>query len=138
MTDALYQERIVALAKARPGELNYGSAGAGTAIHMATELFKWMAKVDLTHIAYKGSIGAYKYLACGFVEFQGLGYVTQIPRCYFCGFGLCHSWSQLDRVFIQTFGKNHGRSWPALWPRPYVPAHPSEKHRRALRAGPVV
>ena len=51
-------KEFVALAKARPGELNYGSAGAGTAIHMATELFKWMAKVDLTHIAYKGSTPA--------------------------------------------------------------------------------
>ena len=51
-------KEFVALAKARPGELNYGSAGAGTAIHMATEVFKWMAKVDLTHIAYKGSTPA--------------------------------------------------------------------------------
>jgi len=46
------------LAKARPGELNYGSAGAGTAIHMAAELFKWVAGVNLAHIAYKGSAPA--------------------------------------------------------------------------------
>ena len=49
---------FIALAKARPGELNYGSAGAGTAIHMATELFKWMAQVNLTHVPYKGSAPA--------------------------------------------------------------------------------
>ena len=51
-------KEFVALAKARPGELNYGSAGAGTAIHMAAELFKWVAGVNLTHIAYKGSAPA--------------------------------------------------------------------------------
>jgi tripartite-type tricarboxylate transporter receptor subunit TctC len=51
-------KEFVALAKARPGELNYGSAGAGTAIHMAAELFKWVANVNLTHVPYKGSAPA--------------------------------------------------------------------------------
>ena len=51
-------KEFIALAKARPGELNYGSAGAGTAIHMATELFKWIANVNLAHIPYKGSAPA--------------------------------------------------------------------------------
>lgn len=51
-------QEFIALAKARPGELNYGSAGAGTAIHMAAELFKWVAGVNLAHIAYKGSAPA--------------------------------------------------------------------------------
>ena len=46
-------KEFIALARARPGELNYASAGAGTAIHMATELFKWVAKVNLTHVPYK-------------------------------------------------------------------------------------
>ena len=51
-------KEFVSLAKARPGELNYGSAGAGTAIHMAAELFKWVANVNLTHVPYKGSAPA--------------------------------------------------------------------------------
>ncbi len=51
-------KEFIALAKARPGELNYGSAGAGTAIHMAAELFKWVANVNLAHIPYKGSAPA--------------------------------------------------------------------------------
>jgi tripartite-type tricarboxylate transporter receptor subunit TctC len=51
-------KEFVALAKVRPGELNYGSAGAGTAIHMAAELFKWVANVNLTHVPYKGSAPA--------------------------------------------------------------------------------
>ncbi len=46
---------FIAMAKAKPGQLNYGSSGVGTATHMTTELFKSMAGVDLVHIPYKGS-----------------------------------------------------------------------------------
>ena len=46
---------LIAVAKARPGQLNYGSSGVGTATHMTTELFKTMAGIDLVHIPYKGS-----------------------------------------------------------------------------------
>jgi len=46
---------FIAIAKAKPGQLNYGSSGVGTATHMTTELFKAMAGVDLVHIPYKGS-----------------------------------------------------------------------------------
>jgi len=45
---------LIALAKAKPGQLNYASAGAGTSPHLATELFKTMAGIDMTHIPYKG------------------------------------------------------------------------------------
>ena len=45
---------LVALAKAKPGELNYSSGGMGTANHVAGELFKYMAKVDIVHVPYKG------------------------------------------------------------------------------------
>jgi tripartite-type tricarboxylate transporter receptor subunit TctC len=49
---------FIALAKAQPGKLNYASSGAGTPYHMAGELFKAMAGVDIVHIPYKGSSGA--------------------------------------------------------------------------------
>jgi tripartite-type tricarboxylate transporter receptor subunit TctC len=45
---------LIALAKAKPGQLNYASAGAGTSPHLATELLKTMAGIDMTHIPYKG------------------------------------------------------------------------------------
>jgi len=48
-------KELIAIAKAKPGQLNYGSSGVGTATHMTTELFKTMAGVDLVHIPYKGS-----------------------------------------------------------------------------------
>jgi tripartite-type tricarboxylate transporter receptor subunit TctC len=47
-------QELTALAKAKPGSITYGSAGNGTSHHMAAELFKSMAKVDMQHIPYKG------------------------------------------------------------------------------------
>jgi len=49
---------LVKLAKARPGSLSYASSGPGTPYHMAGELFKAMAGIDVVHIPYKGSAGA--------------------------------------------------------------------------------
>jgi len=48
-------KELVALAKARPGQLHYASPGAGTVQHLAAELFKLQAKVDMLHVPYKGS-----------------------------------------------------------------------------------
>jgi tripartite-type tricarboxylate transporter receptor subunit TctC len=45
---------LVALAKAQPGKLNYASAGIGTNLHVAAELFKNLSKTDIVHIGYKG------------------------------------------------------------------------------------
>jgi tripartite-type tricarboxylate transporter receptor subunit TctC len=46
---------VIALAKARPGQLNFGSAGAGTTPHLAGEMFKYLTGVSMTHVAYRGS-----------------------------------------------------------------------------------
>jgi len=48
-------KEIIAVAKAKPGQLNYGSAGSGSSSHLAMELFKSMAQVDITHVPYKGT-----------------------------------------------------------------------------------
>jgi tripartite-type tricarboxylate transporter receptor subunit TctC len=48
-------QELVALARARPGQLTYGSAGVGTSQHLAGELFKSMAKVDIQHVPYRGA-----------------------------------------------------------------------------------
>jgi len=45
---------LIALAKAQPGKLNYASAGIGTNLHVAAELFKNLSKTDIVHIGYKG------------------------------------------------------------------------------------
>jgi tripartite-type tricarboxylate transporter receptor subunit TctC len=49
---------FIALAKSQPGKLNYASSGPGTPYHMAGELFKSMAGVDIVHVPYRGSSGA--------------------------------------------------------------------------------
>jgi len=49
---------LIALARARPGQLVYASAGNGTAGHLSGELFKTMSKTDLVHIPYKGNVPA--------------------------------------------------------------------------------
>ena len=49
---------LVALAKARPGQINYASVGNGSAVHLATELLKTRAGIDLQHVPYKGSAPA--------------------------------------------------------------------------------
>jgi tripartite-type tricarboxylate transporter receptor subunit TctC len=59
---------LIKLAKAKPGVLNYASSGPGTPYHMAGELFKAMAGVDIQHIPYKGSSGARNDLLGGQVD----------------------------------------------------------------------
>jgi tripartite-type tricarboxylate transporter receptor subunit TctC len=46
---------LLALARARPGQINYGSSGNGAVLHLAGEMFKKLARVDLVHVPYKGS-----------------------------------------------------------------------------------
>lgn len=59
---------LIALARKSPGKLNYASSGAGATPHLSAELFKSMAKVDITHIPYKGSTPAYVDLMAGQVD----------------------------------------------------------------------
>ena len=51
-------KEMLALARAKPGQLNYGSAGTGTTSHLAMELFRSMAGIQVTHVPYKGSAPA--------------------------------------------------------------------------------
>ncbi|HZE60799.1 MAG TPA: tripartite tricarboxylate transporter substrate binding protein [Burkholderiales bacterium] len=59
---------LVALARERPGSLNYSSAGAGTTQHMATELFKLRTGTNIVHVPYKGSAPALTALIAGEVQ----------------------------------------------------------------------
>jgi tripartite-type tricarboxylate transporter receptor subunit TctC len=56
---------LVAYARANPGKLTFASAGMGTASHLAGELFKTMAKVEMTHVPYKGNVPAITDLLAG-------------------------------------------------------------------------
>jgi tripartite-type tricarboxylate transporter receptor subunit TctC len=59
---------FIAYAKANPGKLNYASSGPGTPYHMAGELFKFMAGVDIVHVPFKGSDGARTAILGGQVQ----------------------------------------------------------------------
>jgi tripartite-type tricarboxylate transporter receptor subunit TctC len=59
---------FIAYAKASPGKINYGSAGSGTALHMAAELFRMMTGVDLVHVPYRSSPAALTDLIGGQVQ----------------------------------------------------------------------
>jgi tripartite-type tricarboxylate transporter receptor subunit TctC len=58
-------KEFIALAKANPGKFSYGSSGAGTAIHLASELFKAAAGVDIVHVPYRGNAGVMPDLLAG-------------------------------------------------------------------------
>jgi tripartite-type tricarboxylate transporter receptor subunit TctC len=60
---------FIALARARPGQLNYGSSSIGSPSHMSGELFKLMAKVDYVHVPYKGQSLALTDLLGGQIQF---------------------------------------------------------------------
>lgn len=59
---------LVALAKARPGQINYSSAGSGTTTHLSAELFRAMTHIDIVHVPYKGAPPALADLAGGHVQ----------------------------------------------------------------------
>jgi tripartite-type tricarboxylate transporter receptor subunit TctC len=61
-------QELIAYAKANPGKLNYGSSGFGSLHHLATEMLKHSAKIDLTHIPYPGGAQSWTALQSGVVD----------------------------------------------------------------------
>jgi tripartite-type tricarboxylate transporter receptor subunit TctC len=59
---------LVAYARANPGKLNFGSAGTGTSQHLAGEMMKMIAHIDMTHIPYKGAAQAVPNLISGEIQ----------------------------------------------------------------------
>lgn len=68
-------QELLALARSQPGRLSYGSAGNGSAMHMAAELFRYMAKIEYTHVPYRGGAPAMADLMGGQIDmlFESLG-----------------------------------------------------------------
>ena len=74
-------QELVALARQKPGELNYASIGIGSAPHLGAELFKSVAKVDITHVPYRGSSAqAITALLAGDVAMFLVGTSTAVPH----------------------------------------------------------
>ncbi len=69
---------LVAMAKAKPGTINYASGGSGSPLHLAAELFKLSAGVDIVHIPYKGSAPAAAAVVAGETEMVFGGVVSSL------------------------------------------------------------
>ncbi len=70
---------LVALAKAKPGQLNFGSVGIGSGNHLGMELLKFMAKIDMVHVPYKGTAPVMQDLLAGRVQLMLNSMATVVP-----------------------------------------------------------
>jgi len=95
---------FIAYAKANPGKVSFASSGNGTSVHLSGELFKWITGIDMLHVPYRGSAGAYPDLLTGKVHvlFDNLPGAIEFVRS-----------GQL-----RALGVTVGKRWPAL---PEVP-----------------
>jgi len=73
-------QELVALAKAKPGALSFGSGGTGVASHLAGELFKSTAGIDIVHVPYKGQAPATADLLGGQISFMFNNPITSLPH----------------------------------------------------------
>jgi tripartite-type tricarboxylate transporter receptor subunit TctC len=71
---------LIAYAKANPGKVNYGSSGYGAAAHLAAELFKAEAKIDIVHVPYKGAAPALQDLIAGHVQMMFATAASVVPH----------------------------------------------------------
>jgi tripartite-type tricarboxylate transporter receptor subunit TctC len=70
---------LIALAKAKPGSINYGSSGTATGTHLSAELFKYMTGIDMVHVPYKGGGPAVQALLGGQVQLNFATIVSVLP-----------------------------------------------------------
>jgi tripartite-type tricarboxylate transporter receptor subunit TctC len=73
-------QQLIDLAKARPHQLNYASAGSGSPFHLAAELFKQLARVDITHVPYKGGAPAITDVLGGQVQMTFANFSAVLPH----------------------------------------------------------
>jgi tripartite-type tricarboxylate transporter receptor subunit TctC len=73
-------KELVALAKAKPGSINFASAGSGSTAHLAGEQFKYLAGIDIVHVPYKGAGPALTDLMAGQVQMLISAYSSAFPH----------------------------------------------------------
>jgi len=73
-------QELIALARARPGQLTFGSAGNGSAHHLSGELLKTLARIDMVHVPYKGAAPAVADLLGGQISMSFLGLPAILPH----------------------------------------------------------
>jgi len=72
-------KELIALARAQPGKLNFASAGSGSSTHLAGELFRSMANIDIVHVPYKGGAPALTELVSGQTQLMFHNFISIQP-----------------------------------------------------------
>ena len=73
-------KELIALAKAKPGEIRYGSGGSGGSSHLGTELLRTMTGINLVHVPYKGTGPALTAMLGGEIQMQLIGISSVVPH----------------------------------------------------------
>jgi tripartite-type tricarboxylate transporter receptor subunit TctC len=132
-------KELIAMAKARPGELNYSTGGPGSPQHLATEMFQEMAGIRLTHVPYKGATAAAADLAAGRVQVMFIAHSLALPylpdgRVKLLAFGGAQRSRALPEIPTVAESGVPGydyASWIALFAVKGTPAHVVERLRAA-------
>ncbi len=77
---ATSMKELVALAKAKPGEIRYGSGGSGGSSHLGTELLRTMTGIEMVHVPYKGTGPALTAMLSGEIQMQLIGISSVVPH----------------------------------------------------------
>ena len=91
-------QELIALAKLKPGALNYGSTGTGGITHLATELFDLMADIKMTHVPYKGTGAALTDLLGGHIQIIFGSLPSMVPQ---------HKMGRLRGIAVSTAKRNN-------------------------------
>jgi tripartite-type tricarboxylate transporter receptor subunit TctC len=123
-------QELIALARAKPGDLNYATGGVGSPQHLATEMFLGLTGVRMTHVPYRGATQAAADLAAGNVQVMFISHSLALPfmdtgRVRFIGFAGNERSTQfpsVPTVAEQGVAGYAYESWIALFVRTGTPA----------------
>ncbi len=132
-------QELIAYAKANPGKLNFGSSGAGSAPHLAAELFSSMAGVKMVHVPYKGAAGSMTATLGGQVDLTFFAFSTalknaQAGKLRAIAVGGTKRNSQAPEVpsISEVIPGYSATSWTALVAPPGTPAPVAQKLAQAM------
>jgi tripartite-type tricarboxylate transporter receptor subunit TctC len=136
-------KEFIALARARPGQLNYASSGTGGGAHLAMELFRTTARLDMVHIPYKGAAQATGEVVAGHIQMTFSQPAVMLPhgkagRLKVLGVTSLkplHSWPEAPPVAEAGLPGFEASSWqavlaPARTPKPVI----DRLHREIVKA----
>ncbi len=132
-------QELIAYAKANPGKLNFGSSGAGSAPHLAAELFNSMAGIRMVHVPYKGSSGSQTATLAGQVDLTFFAFSSALRhvkagKLRAIAVGATKRNPQLPDVpsISEVLPGYSATSWTALVASPGTPAPVAQKLAQAV------